>query len=145
MKSKIPSMGEIYFIFFKGEKAYAINVKEVEGVDRLKEILEVEWGPTWLVGLVFFRGKPVPLIDLDLYLGIPPSSGSYLIVSRTSEGWLGFRATLLGRNRKSEVPPEALSEVPPGIKGRLRLEGREVWVVEPTLILTQGEKHAMGI
>jgi len=134
-----------YFTFYRGERAYGLPIEQVEGVAKLEGVLPADWGPEWLQGFAFFRGQNVPVIDLEGYLGGVVGGASYLVVTLTAEGRVGFAASRLGGTYESEESPRPLEKPVKGLVGELLLGGRSVVLLDPLEILRQGGQHEMGV
>jgi purine-binding chemotaxis protein CheW len=73
MNSAITQIGQ-YITFKLGNELFAINVEQVREVLELSLITRVPSAPPYMRGVVNVRGKAVPVADLRLKFGLPPSS-----------------------------------------------------------------------
>lgn len=65
----------LFLMFRIGKDRYALNVEEIEQVLPLMEVKRLPGAPEGVVGVMNYRGDPVPLIDLShLALGRPSAS-----------------------------------------------------------------------
>lgn len=62
-----------YVIFELAGESYAVDVTPVENVLRMVEITEVPHAPSFVEGIVNFRGNVMPVIDLRKRLDLPVS------------------------------------------------------------------------
>ena len=62
----------LFLTFTVGANRYAIDVTRVVEVVPRVELRKIPHAPAFLAGLLGYRGKVVPVIDLGLLLGITP-------------------------------------------------------------------------
>lgn len=53
-----------------GEEEYAVDILNIQGINRMVEITKVPNAPSYVEGIINLRGKVIPLIDLRKRLGI---------------------------------------------------------------------------
>src|ERR1044071_2290395 len=62
-----------YITFKLGDELFAIDVARVREVLDLSEITRVPTAPPYMRGVVNVRGSAVPVVDLRLKFGLPPT------------------------------------------------------------------------
>ena len=85
----------LYLKFRIGGESYALDTTQIAEVLPLLEITRVPQTPVGVAGLINYRGRPVPVIDLsELMLGEParPHISTRLILVRYGERLLGLIA-----------------------------------------------------
>jgi purine-binding chemotaxis protein CheW len=65
-----------YITFKLGDELFAIDVAHVREVLDLSEITRVPTAPSYMRGVVNVRGSAVPVVDLRLKFGLPPTTDS---------------------------------------------------------------------
>jgi chemotaxis-related protein WspB len=85
----------LFLKFRIGSESYALDTTQIAEVLPLLEITRVPQTPAGVAGLINYRGRPVPVIDLsELMLGEPgrPHISTRLILVRYGEHVLGLIA-----------------------------------------------------
>ena len=85
----------LFLKFRIGSESYALDTTQIAEVLPLLEITRVPQTPAGVAGLINYRGRPVPVIDLsELILGEParPHVSTRLILVRYGEHLLGLIA-----------------------------------------------------
>jgi chemotaxis-related protein WspB len=85
----------LFLKFRIGNESYALDTTQIAEVLPLLEITRVPLTPVGVAGLINYRGRPVPVIDLsELMLGEPgrPHISTRLILVRYGEHLLGLIA-----------------------------------------------------
>jgi purine-binding chemotaxis protein CheW len=72
-----PTGNAIELITFSiGDVLYGINISDVVGINKIREVTPVAQAPVYVRGLLNLRGQIVSIIDVGLKLGLPTSSTS---------------------------------------------------------------------
>jgi len=66
-----------YLTFVLGNELFALEVAHVQEIVELPEVTRVPDAPTYMRGVVNVRGKAVPIIDLRLKFGLPPTADTH--------------------------------------------------------------------
>ncbi len=85
----------LFLTFRIGDETYALDTADICEVLPLVRITRVPQGPSGVAGLINYRGRPVPVVDLrELMLGEParPHISTRLILVRHGEHLLGLIA-----------------------------------------------------
>ena len=85
----------LFLKFRIGSESYALDTTQIAEVLPLLEITRVPQTPAGVAGLINYRGRPVPVIDMsELMLGEPgrPHISTRLILVRYGEHLLGLIA-----------------------------------------------------
>ncbi len=113
------------FILFRvGEESFLLDIMGVRQILPFEGASPVPGGPTFLKGLIPFRGGPIPVVDLAsrLLTGDSGSSGTrpVVLVVNTDVGDVGLKVDEIRRILEIELdsiqPPPALVR---GMAGRL--------------------------
>lgn len=67
---------EKYLTFALGNESYGISVLKVREIIKLAPITAVPQMPDYVQGVINLRGKIIPVIDLRLKFGLPPSTAT---------------------------------------------------------------------
>ena len=115
-----------YLIFKLGDEQFAIPVARVREVLDLSEITRVPKAPPYMRGVVNVRGSAIPVVDLRMKFGLPPTADTYntriIVLELEIEG----ERTVVGGLADSvhevlELDPAQIAE-PPKIAMRWRAE-----------------------
>ena len=68
-KKKINS----YLSFKLGEEIFALHVSKVQKILEMTEITEVPRSPSYMKGVINLRGSVLPVIDMRVKFGMPPT------------------------------------------------------------------------
>lgn len=85
-----------YITFKLGDELFAIDVAHVREVLDLSEITRVPTAPPYMRGVVNVRGSAVPVVDLRLKFGLPPTADSVNTRIVVIELELDGEATVVG-------------------------------------------------
>ena len=114
--SLLEEMSEV--VSFKiGSEEYAVDILEVQEINRMVEITPVPKAPHFVEGVINLRGKVIPIIDLRLRFGLPAAertTESRIVVVDVCRIVIGLIVDSV-----SEVLriPNSLIEPPPNGKG----------------------------
>jgi len=100
-----------------GAEEYAVDILEVQEINRMVEITRVPTAPSYVEGVINLRGKVIPIIDLRLRFGLPATdrtTESRIVVVDVNRNVIGLIVDSV-----SEVLriPNSLIEPPPNGKG----------------------------
>jgi purine-binding chemotaxis protein CheW len=115
-----------YITFKLGDELFAINVSRVREVLDLSLITKVPTAPGYMRGVVNVRGRAIPVVDLRLKFGLPPTTDTVNTRIVVLELELDGKATVLGGLADSvheviELEPGQINP-PPTIAMRWRSE-----------------------
>ena len=115
-----------YITFKLGDELFAIDVARVREVLDLSEITRVPTAPPYMRGVVNVRGSAVPVVDLRLKFGLPPTPDTVDTRIVVIELELDGELTVVGGLADSvhevlELPRDELRE-PPRIAMRWRAD-----------------------
>lgn len=68
-----PALGEQYLSFFVAGEEYAIGILRVKEILEFGTVTKVPAAPLGIRGVINLRGGVVPVVDLAVKLGLPPS------------------------------------------------------------------------
>ncbi|MBQ3377403.1 MAG: chemotaxis protein CheV [Synergistaceae bacterium] len=80
-------------VFVLGEQSFAINVDKTREILRWPGCRAIPDAPVALIGITSVRGEVLPMVDLRVFLGIPPVAPleqSKVIIAEFNEVKLGF-------------------------------------------------------
>ncbi len=115
-----------YMTFKLGNELFAINVAQVREVLEVSTITRVPSAPDYMRGVVNVRGKAIPVVDLRLRFGLPPTADTLSTRVIVMELQLDGETTVLGGIADSvheviELDPSTVNP-PPRIAMRWRTE-----------------------
>ena len=75
--------------FFLGDEEFAVDILNIQGINRMIEITTVPNTPDFVEGIINLRGKVIPLINLRRRLGMSPlqwdRSTRFIVVELTNK------------------------------------------------------------
>ena len=80
-------------VFVLGDQSFAINVDKTREILRWPGVRSIPDAPVALIGITSVRGEVLPMVDLRIFLGIPPVTPmeqSKVIIAEFNEVKLGF-------------------------------------------------------
>lgn len=135
--------------FHIGEEEFAVDILNIQGINRMVEITKVPNAPDYVEGIINLRGKVIPIIDLRRRLGLKAKEydkATRFIVVEISNKVIGFIVDnvneVLRINRNiTEPPPPIVS----GINSEYitavgKLDDRLIILLDIEKILTNKEK-----
>jgi chemotaxis-related protein WspB len=110
----------LFLMFRVGKDRYVLDVKQIEQVLPLMEAKGLPGAPPGVVGVINYRGAPVPLIDLSsLALGrpsMPVMSTRIILVRYPEEGDGGHRLALCAERVVATIQRDAADFVATGVE-----------------------------
>lgn len=94
-----------------GDERYGVEVQDVQEIEPLDKLTPIPGTPAFWTGVVNLRGSMYPVLDIERYLGLPPSEGvenpKVALVSRASlsVGLLVDEVAEIRKVRSSEIGP----------------------------------------
>jgi len=110
------SKEKFYVLFTLMGTTYAISSEKIEQMEMVGPITPVPSAPLPVKGIVFLRGRVVPVVDLRLRFGFPPVNydlKTRLIVIKHKQGPVGLIVD--GSREFVAIPDEAIQPTPEGI------------------------------
>ncbi len=102
-----------YLTFFIGGEEYAVGILKVKEIIEFDTITKVPHTPDWIRGVINLRGSVVPVVDLAIKFGQPPSEIGKLtcviiteVVSEGENTVLGVMADAV--NQVIDLKPEEI-------------------------------------
>ncbi len=119
-----PQVSARFILFRVGDESFLLDIMGVRQILRFEGAMPVPRGPSFLEGLITFRGSPIPLVDLAsrLFPGSvrPAEARPVVMVVTTDTGEVGLKVDeirrILGVELDSIQPPPDLVR---GMAGRL--------------------------
>lgn len=135
--------------FRLGEDYFAADIYSVERVLRYQPPTPIPNVPEWVDGVIEYRGRIIPVVDLRLRFGlerVPPRPESRILVFSVGNDWIG--ALVDAVLEVASPTAEQLSPPPPlfrglsaeFLRGVVRRNGRLVVFLEVTKLLTTDER-----
>lgn len=145
-------MVEPFIIFTIGEASYAVRSQQVHLIETVENVTPVPNTPDFVDGIVYSRGKVVPVINLRTRFGlerIPYGISSRLVVIELEKRVVGLAvdsAREFIHFNSSEIlsPPESLTE--PGVEyleGVYSMDKRLILVINLHRLLAKQEKDQL--
>jgi purine-binding chemotaxis protein CheW len=72
-KTQLPVNKTQYLTFFTASEEYAISIVKVREIIEYETVTTVPNTPPWISGVTNLRGKVIPVVDLAVKFGLPPS------------------------------------------------------------------------
>ena len=101
--------------FHIGEAEFAVDILNIQGINRMIEITKIPNSLEYVVGIINLRGKIIPIIDLRMRLGMPPRNydkETRFIVVEVEKKVIGFIVDsvneVLRINKSIIEPPPAM-------------------------------------
>ena len=135
--------------FRLGDDYYAADIYSVERVLRYQAPTAIPNVPEWVDGVIEYRGRIIPVIDLRLRFGlerVPPRPESRILVFSVGNEWIG--AIVDAVLEVATPTSEQLSPPPPlfrglsaeFLRGVVRRNDRLIVFLEVTKLLTTDER-----
>lgn len=116
MSTQIPAVSTQYLSFIIAGDEYALGILQVKEIIEYDTVTRIPGAPVWVRGVFNLRGSVVPVIDLAVKLGMPPSTltrWSCIVVVEVKMGGdrivLGLLSDAIGQVMELEpgdvVPP----------------------------------------
>jgi len=139
-----------WLVFRLNYHDYALSIGDVVEVLRMVALTPVPEAPAWLAGIVNFRGRAIPVIDLRQRLGLPaemPGLSTPIIVTRATGRQVGLIADsvseVLALPADALEPPDALAGPGRAVTGLAHAGERLVLILDLPR-LTAGLPNAVG-
>jgi purine-binding chemotaxis protein CheW len=115
-----------YLTFTVADDEYAVDILKVREIVELGAVTKVPSTPPWIRGVINLRGAVVPLIDLAVKFGLPPTPATKRTAIVVVELALAGRATVMGAvvdgvRQVLELSADQV-EPPPSFGTRVRVE-----------------------
>lgn len=139
--------------FHIGEEEFAVDILNIQGINRMIEITKVPNAPEYVEGIINLRGKVIPIIDLRKRLGMLPKEydkHTRFIVVEIETKVIGFVVDsvneVLRINRSiCEPPPAAVAGVDSDfITSVGKLDDRLLILLDLEKILSEKMKRELG-
>ncbi len=116
--------GRQYVTLGISDETFAVEVQSVSEILDMRPIAHLPNAPAFLLGLIDVRGRGVPVIDLRVKLGLPPTPPTeqtrILVLDTKLAGRSGVVGLLVDRVFEVTELDERQLEAPPEIGGRWR-------------------------
>jgi purine-binding chemotaxis protein CheW len=135
--------------FRLGDDFFAADIYSVERVLRYQQPTAIPNVPEWVDGVIEYRGRIIPIIDLRLRFGLertPPRPESRILVFSVGKEWIG--AVVDAVLEVASPSAEQLAPPPPFfrglsaefLRGVVRRNDRLIVFLEVTRLLTADER-----
>jgi len=147
-----------YVVFELAGEYYAVDVSPVEEILRMAEITQVPHAPSFVEGIMNFRGNVMPVIDLRKRLGLPTTErtkNTRIMAVSLETGTVGMIVDAV--NEVTEIPPEIVEPPSPILKGvdsdflvgiaKMAVDGQEdrlVVILDLVKVLSAKSKEALA-
>lgn len=127
-----------HVLVFKAEsREYALPVRDVVEVVRMVVITPLPKAPSWVDGVLNFRGRVIPVLDLRARLGIPrrePDLSTPIVITAAESGLFGLVADelveVLPLSRDQVDAPNAETAATPAVASMIRHDDRLILVLD---------------
>jgi purine-binding chemotaxis protein CheW len=139
--------------FHLGEEEFAIDILNIQGINRMVEVTRVPNAPSYVEGIINLRGSVLPIIDLRKRLGLPAKDydkNTRFIVVEISSKVMGFIvdnvSEVLRINEDiTEPPPPMLAGIDAEyITAVGKLEGRLLILLDLERVLDDEQKEELN-
>lgn len=139
--------------FYVDNSLYAFNILEVESVNMMQPILQHIKAPSFIEGLITYRGQKIPVIDLRRHIGLPSqptTRDTRIIVVRFKNIPTGLIIDSAGAplvvDKLSIETPHSPSEddCSPFVKGIVRKGYQLIVILDLPSLLTPEEYQALS-
>lgn len=144
--------GDLYVLFELMGTTYAVPTTQIREIEMVEEITRVPNAPPFVEGVIYLRGRVIPVVDLRARFGFPKADytvRSRIIIIQLEEREVGLvvdtaRQVVRLRPQDIQPPPDMVF----GLSGEF-LEGvvnqdeRVVLVLNLTRVLTPDEEVAL--
>ncbi|MCX6155063.1 MAG: chemotaxis protein CheW [Candidatus Kapabacteria bacterium] len=138
--------------FHIGEEEYAVDILNIQGINRMVEVTKIPNSPDYVEGIINLRGTVIPIIDLRKRLGLPRKEydkDTRFIVVEIMHKVIGFivdnvHEVLRINKNLTEEPPHMVSSVDSEfITAVGKLSDRLLILLDIEKILTHKEKEEL--
>lgn len=139
--------------FHLGDEEFAVDILNIQGINRMVEITKVPNAPDYVEGIINLRGKVIPIIDLRKRLGLPPTEytkSTRFIVVEIDNKIIGFIVDSVSEVLRidssiTEPPPQVVSGIDTEyITAVAKLEDRLIILLDLEKILTDKQKQELS-
>ena len=129
-ESLIERAGTQQFVAFTlNGQQYALGLSSVERIVRMVEVTALPKTPEIVLGLIYFEGRPVPVLDMRSRFSLPPQKLDWngkLIIAHTATRTVRFPVDsvigVIQRNQLEIIPPEKIVTGIAYVSGVTRLD-----------------------
>jgi purine-binding chemotaxis protein CheW len=106
-----------YLSFFLGGEAYAIGILRVREILEYQAPTRVPQTPPSIRGVINLRGRVIPIVDLALKFGLPPTQATKWTCIIVVETTIGGETAVMGVladsvNEVTDLPPTEIEAAP---------------------------------
>jgi purine-binding chemotaxis protein CheW len=106
-----------YLSFFLGGEAYAIGILRVREILEYQAPTRVPQTPASIRGVINLRGRVIPIVDLALKFGLPPTQATKWTCIIVVETVIGGETAVMGVladsvNEVTDLPPSEIEAAP---------------------------------
>lgn len=136
---------EQYLAFQLGQEEYALDIKQISEIIKVRELTEIPRVPGFILGIISLRGVVVPVFDLRQRLRLGKgqvTAASRVVVCRVDEAIVGLLVDSINQvitlsGGRLEPPPSVLTGLDRElIAGVGRFKGRMVIVLNLPSVMT---------
>lgn len=114
-ESSEPLSGETAHVvcFRLGDEEYGIDIARVQEINRMIGVTRVPHAPEFMKGVINLRGQLVPIVDLRVRFGMPPSEptkSTRIVVTEVGRGRVGL--VVDGVSEVLKIPVEHIEPAP---------------------------------
>lgn len=137
-------------VFSLAGKEYAIEIKNVSQVIRMKEIIPVPQAPVFVEGVISWHQKVTPLINLRTKLSLSPSDKQQLtriILCKINQDAIGMIVDEVTDVLKADAaaiePPDQILQEVPYLSGVAKLGKRIILIMDVEKLFSQEDKSGL--
>ena len=140
-------------VFKMGEKEYAIDILDVQEIQRYIEPTEVPNAPSFVKGIINLRGEIIPIFDINERFGKPPlevDDSTKIIIVMIGERKAGFivndvhEVLRISTDMISQVPDTVGGNVREFLKGVIKYQDRLILWIDVEKLFSEEEKQALS-
>lgn len=144
-------MGEKQFVVFKlGKEEYGIDIMNVKEIGPFQESVKVPNSPTFVEGIINYRGNVIPIVCLKKRFNLPVNEvdkNTRIIVINLKDKQIGFLVdeasqTIRLEDKAIDSPPDIVGGIDKRyITGVGKIEDRLIILIDLEKVLNEGEKQ----
>lgn len=149
---KLSGQDKKVVVFKIEDEEYAVGIGQVERILEFEKITRIPDSPDFLVGLINYQGRIIPVIDLKRKFKLTGTNirdNSKIIIAKEKDGDIGLIIDDVSQvmdisDEMLSLPPDIVSGIiKEYIKGIVKMEKRIIIYLDMAKIISFGEKEEL--